>query len=207
MASRHWLRPTWFAIVLAIVAVALFVRLGAWQYGRMQGKQAAQSALARVLAGRNPLPLAQTASDPARAHDYDWAAGTGAFADREPILLDEQVRNGRFGVRVYRVFYMEMAERSPGGNLLVDLGWLPLRADRKLPDADLGLQNRVELRGLLAPPPASGIALGPGIEHREHAWLATRIDPPAIAPVVLEWTPGFTPLLAPRDVAEAFWRG
>lgn len=198
MASRQWRRPSWLAVALTIVGVALFARLGFWQYARMQEKRATLDTAATVLAERKALPLARTAYDPERAHAFDWVEGTGAFADRDPILLDDQIRNGRVGVRVYRVFYMEKEDRSMAGTILIDLGWLPLPADRKMPQPQFPVSNRIDVRGLLSAPPSSGIPLGAGIEHSGHAWVATRIDIDAIAPKVLVWTPNFTPALAPR---------
>src|SRR5450432_1231204 len=185
MTSRRWQWPSSFAIVLTAAAMALFVWLGIWQYGRMREKQAMLDAVAAVLTERKPLPLVQTALDPARVHSYDWAAGIGSFANSDPILLDNQIRTGRVGVRVYRVFYMDKQDGSMGGNILADVGWLPLPGDRSLPKIQFPVSTRIEVRGLLAPPPSTGLALGLGIEHKDRVWLATRIDIGAIAPNVL----------------------
>src|ERR1700742_1722785 len=123
--TRTWHRPSWFAIVLTLAGAALFARLGVWQLDRMQQKRAILAAATAAIAERTPSPLSQTAYDATRAHDYDWTEGTGAFAGTDPILLDDQVRNGRAGLRVYRLFYMEKPDRSLGGNILVGLGWVP----------------------------------------------------------------------------------
>jgi cytochrome oxidase assembly protein ShyY1 len=198
MTARRWQRPSWFAIALTIAGVALFLRLGIWQLDRMHEKRAMLDAGAAALHERKAVPLADAAWDTARAHAYDWAEGTGAFADRQPVLLDNQVRNGRAGVRVYRVFYMDKADRSMGGAILADLGWLPLAANRELPKLSFPVSDRMEVRGLLAPPPSFGIPLGVGFEHKGDVWLATRIDPAALAPVLLQWVPAWKPALAPR---------
>ena len=98
-----------------------------------------------------------------------------AFDDRGPLLLDNQHRDGRAGVRAYRVFRPEGA--AP---LLVDLGWLPLPGDRALPAIALP-RGRIEVRGLLAPPPSPGP--GAGQRHRDArrrlaadaAWTPARV--------------------------------
>lgn len=198
MASRQWRRPSWLAVALVVVGVALFARLGIWQYGRAQEKYASIAAVANVVAKREALPLVQTANEGARASAYDWVEGSGAFADIDPVLLDEQIRNGRVGVRVYRVFVMENADRSVGGHLLVDVGWVPWPPDRSLPNLPFPETARMEIRGLLAPPPPYGIPLGSGIAHKDHAFLATRIDLGDMAPDILNWAPNATPPLAPR---------
>jgi surfeit locus 1 family protein len=181
MTARRWQRPSWFALVLTLAGVALFARLGVWQYERMLEKQATLDAATTILAARKPVSLLQ-AADPVRAGEYDWAAGGGAFADTEPLLLDNQIRHGRAGVRVYRQFHPDDAspQTRPDSALLIDLGWVPLPADRALPKLQLPVLSHVEVRGLLAPPPSMGMSLGAGIEHRDHAWLLTRMDLPAI---------------------------
>ena len=71
-----------------------------------------------------------------------------------------------------------------GRALLVDLGWLPLPGDRRLPEVELPAGEQT-LAGLLAPPPGAGLALGPA--HADRAgrararWLLTRVDLPALS--------------------------
>ncbi|MCI4569412.1 SURF1 family protein [Lysobacter sp. CFH 32150] len=170
---------------LAALAIVAFVSLGVWQSRRAVEKQAMLDAAAQVLAQRQPVPLLQ-ASDPGRARSYDWTVGTGSFSRAQPLLLDNQMRGGRPGVRVYRVFYPDapLPYTLVGDALLIDMGWLPLAGDRTLPKVGFPVSNRIEVRGLLAPPPSTGLALGAGIVRQEDAWLLTRIDLAAIGQVV-----------------------
>lgn len=164
----------------AVLAIAAFVSLGQWQLSRMQQKQATLDAVESTLATRAAAPLS-VAGDPARARDYDWSAGRGRFVDRPAFVLDNQIHDGVPGLRVYRLF--DPVDAPP---LLVDLGWTPL-ADRaaRLPDPSIvrgeGLPDGAfELRGLLAPPPSAGLALGPALVPGD-AVLMTRIELDAIA--------------------------
>src|SRR6201986_2581815 len=118
----------------------------------MEQNRAIRAAATAKVAERTPCPPSQTPSDANREHDYDWTEGTCAFAGTAPILLDDQVRNGRARLRVYRLFYMEKPDRSLGGNILVDLGWVPWPPNRVLPQLNFPVNNRMQLRGLLAPP-------------------------------------------------------
>ena len=159
---------------LALLAIALFTSLGSWQSRRAVEKQAMLDAAAHVTGARAAVPLS-AASDPERVRGYDWAGGVGEFDARGPLLLDNQQRNGRAGVRAYRIFVP-----AQGAPLLVDLGWLPLAGDRALP-AIARPTGTLALRGLLAPPPSPGIALGGGIARSGAGWLLTRVDTVAIA--------------------------
>jgi len=142
---------------LAVLAIALFARLGFWQAQRAVEKQAMLDASAQVLARRTPVSLTQ-AANLERTRDYDWAMGAGRFADKGPLWLDNQQRDGRTGVHAYRVFLPQGAAQP----ILVDLGWLPLPPTRAMPAIALP-KGRIEVRGLLGPPPSSGLALGSGI--------------------------------------------
>lgn len=166
--------------IVALVVIATCSALGQWQLTRMHDKRATLDAVDRVLADRAPGPLARAAL-PERARDYDWAAGTGRFVDAPAFVLDNQIHGGQPGLRVYRLF-----QPADGAPLLVDLGWTPI-ADRvtRLPAAGVvrgeGLLDRdIAVRGLLAPPPSAGLAMGPALGAGD-AWLMTRFDADAIA--------------------------
>lgn len=197
MSRRATLAMGW---LLALAVIVLFTGLGFWQLRRAVEKQTMLENAAHVLADRRPGPLA-AAADPDRAGGYDWAAGAGEFADSPQLLLDNQQRDGRVGVRAYRVFLPDQA-----GPLLVDLGWLPLPGDRSLPTVERP-PGAVRLQGLLAPPPSTGIALGSGLAQGGGGWLLTRIDLPALraatgvalAPRVLRLDPA-SPLGYERDL-------
>lgn len=205
VSARRNLALGW---TLAVLAIALFALLGFWQLARGRAKQAMLTQVQAVLAERSARPLS-VAADANRSRDYDWAAGSGGFAARAPLLLDNQLRNGRAGVRVYRMFYPD-----EGGELLVDLGWLPVAGDRTLPSAATlsgpYMGSRIQMRGLLAPPPSTGLVLGAAMSGSRDGWLMTRIDLDAIeraignpalalAPRVLKLDPAL-PLGYARDL-------
>lgn len=171
---------------LAVLAIASFAGLGTWQSRRAVEKQAMLDAAAHVLEARDPVPLA-AAADGARRRDYDWSSGTGQFDPRGPLWLDNQQRDGRAGVRAYRVFVPDQGEP-----LLVDLGWLPLPGHRTMPAIERPAGS-VVVRGLLTLPPSTGLALGEGIMRQGDGWLLTRVDTSRISAVL-----GLSPPLAPR---------
>jgi cytochrome oxidase assembly protein ShyY1 len=170
--ARKTRRPALWALALALAAG--FAGLGRWQWQRGLQKQAWVDAQAAALAERSAKPLAVLS----RADDATlaWAEGRGRFAEAPALLLDNQRRGDAVGVREYRVFVPD-----GGRALLVDLGWQPLPPDRTLPSAP-PLPGDHTLRGLLAPPPSAGFALGPDhTDAGDRRWLLTRIDRAALA--------------------------
>lgn len=158
--------------LLALLAIALFARLGTWQLERRDEKQAMVDAVARVLEARDARPLA-VAADDGRDRGYDWAAGTGRFADAPAVILDNQGRDERPGVRVYRAFLPDA-----GAPLLVELGWKPLPGDRTMPVVPRPDASHVE--GLLLPPPSPGLALGTPVAQADGSLLAIALDLPTL---------------------------
>jgi surfeit locus 1 family protein len=186
---------------LALVLVAAFVALGFWQLDRERQKRGQLAAAAAALAAP-ATDLAAALRSPTAV--MQRVAGDVRFIDAAPTWLDNQRRGDRVGVRQYC-----FAEPLAGGPpILVDLGWLPLAGDRRLP-AHRCPPGEHRLAGLLVPPPSAGFALGPGLVEQGDGWLATRIDIAQIARLrgraglsgrVLRLDPA-TPLGFERDLA------
>jgi surfeit locus 1 family protein len=198
MNRRRTLMAGWSLTVLAIAA---FATLGRWQLARMHEKQTMLDAVRQVLETRRAQPLA-SAGDPARARDYDWSEGEGAFAAAPPVLLDNQSRDQRPGVRAYRLFLAR-----DGSRLLVELGWLPLGGDRRMP-AVAAVPGPRRIRGLLMPPPSPGLAAAVATRQADGTILTTAVDAddvaallgtPALPPRVLRLDPAL-PLGYARDL-------
>lgn len=168
-------RAPWGLWLAALVALLVFTSAGIWQWSRGAEKLAQLDEQAGLLETRRAVALAEADAGP---DALDWAAGRGRFAELPPVWLDNQQRGGRVGVRVYRVFLPDPPARA----LLLDLGWLPLPADRSLPALPALPEGPVEVSGLLAPPPSSGLAMGAAAEVRaDGSLLAIRLDPDAAA--------------------------
>jgi len=186
--------------MLALLGSALFARLGAWQLDRMHQKEAMLASVNAVLAHREAQPFA-VAADVAHARDYAWTAADGRFLATPAVLLDNQERDGRPGVRAYRVF------AGPGAApVLVELAWLPVPGDRRMPSVPVPDVHHVA--GLLAPPPSAGLAKGFAQPQPNGTLLFVALDItavqqalhlPALAPRVLKLDPALPPTY-PRDL-------
>ncbi|MEA5124682.1 SURF1 family protein [Xanthomonas floridensis] len=172
MTRKHTAVLGW---ALAVLVSAGFASLGQWQLQRMHSKEALVERAAHVR--EKPLTLAQALASP---QALSWATGRVRFLPQQ-VLLDNQLRDGRAGVRVYQLAAVEGA----AGTLLVDLGWLPLPANRQLPSI-AALDGVRAVRGLVSAPPSAGLAIGPALAPTATAatWLATRLDPQAVREAV-----------------------
>lgn len=158
--------------LLAVSLMLLFCWLGRWQLSRMHEKQGLLDAA--LPARQQAVSLQQALDSSAPLH---WVQAEGRFLP-PLLLLDNQLRHGRAGLRVYQPF----AAVASNAVVLVDLGWLPMPPDRSLP-AVTALQGGFQLQGLLVDAPATGLALGPALvpAGQPDQWLATRIDMTAIS--------------------------
>ena len=161
---------------VAIVLVVAGCWLGSWQLRRMHEKESMLASVAAVLRERVARPLA-VASDPARAPAYDWAEGEGRFLPQPAWLLDNQQRDGRPGVRGFRLFQPD-GDAAP---LLVEMGWLPVGASREMPRTGAPPPGRRALRGLLMPPPSRGLLAGAENRTDDGQYLVIALDPATIA--------------------------
>ncbi|HTA65471.1 MAG TPA: SURF1 family protein [Xanthomonadaceae bacterium] len=169
-------------LLLSVSCILGFVRLGIWQIDRADYKEDLLAHARQVLVERKADVLAAAADAPApdsEADAYEWAAGSGHFLPLPVIRLDNQVRNGIPGIRVYRVFQPDGARHA----VLVELGWRPLPSHLDMP-AEPAPPAITQVHGLLSPPPVPGISLGGSAIQRQPdgSLLLIRLDPDKLAP-------------------------
>ncbi len=157
----------WFGWALALLAMAVFARLGFWQLARMHEKQALLANVERA------LQTPPVAIDAPGTTDLAWVEGE-ATIDARTLLLDNQMRDGTPGVHVYCIARAGVADR------LVDLGWLAVKPDRTMPDAACPA-GPLHVRGLMTPLPSSGLRVGMPMQQLDGMrWLMARADADAI---------------------------
>lgn len=174
VVARRWVRPSWFAVLLTMAGVAAFSSLGFWQLRRAADKEMLLAAFTGASA-QQPVELAE-ARRHAAAGLYPHVRVRGWFDPVHTYVLDDQVRDGRQGRFSFAIFVPEDGAEA----LLVNRGFLP-RAESEtqpaLPDGE------VELSGLYAPAPGSGLRLGGNVLPKSSRWpkLTIYIDPSEIA--------------------------
>lgn len=168
------MKKYWFYYLFAALLCLSFFSLGRWQLSRAQWKQDRLDAVAMVLKERKPQSLA--ALSKSANTDLAWAAGRGHFLATPALLLDNQRLGNQVGVNVYRIF-----QPDQGRPILVNLGWLVVPGDRRMPTPEK-ISGSYQVDGLLVAPPSPGIAIGPAYSKTSSDyWLLTRMSLEALS--------------------------
>lgn len=196
----QWSAPLW-ALLLAVLGVALFCRLGVWQLDRAAQKAAMT---ARYEARRHMAPLELPALLAFRGDVADLRLHLrGHYDNTRTVYLDNQRHGGRAGFHVYTLFMPEGERRG----ILVNRGWVEAGADMQrlppVPPATAGqLQGSValpspyftvgepdyRLRPLrVARLEMRQLSLALGVELRP---FVVRLDSDQPNGFVRDWTPG-----------------
>jgi cytochrome oxidase assembly protein ShyY1 len=205
--------------LVALVLVALFVRLGVWQWQRGEHGQAAATRFAR---GADAV-LELGTGDLAEAPLYQRVGIEGRLDATHQFLLDNRTFAGRAGYEV-----LTPLDRSAPPTLLVDRGWVPFSGSRaRLPDVTLTAVGPVRLTGRVGVLPTAGLASGRAAPASAGPWpkvtsypdteqleavlgrrLSPRIlllDPEAPFGYVREWQPPGLPPLRHFSYAVQWW--
>ena len=168
------MKKHWFYYLFAAMLCFTFFSLGRWQLSRADWKQGRLDAVAAVLKERKPQSLARLSQ--IANTDLAWVAGRGHFIAGPALFLDNQPLGDKVGVNVYRVF-----QPDQGKPLLVNLGWLPVPGDRRMPRPET-INGAYQVDGLLVAPPSPGLAIGPAyVKTSDDYWLLTRMSLPELS--------------------------
>lgn len=168
--TRARMRPALLAWgALTLICALGMARMGWWQLDRAAAKQALLDGIDRAAAAQL-APLAELDLDSGQAR-FRAASVRGEFLADRQVLLDNQTRDGKPGVRAY----VPMRPANESRALLVDRGWLPW-PDRAQPLPLAAVPSGWQyLEGMLLDPPGAGLQLGGAVAD---GWplLVTRID-------------------------------
>jgi surfeit locus 1 family protein len=152
--------------LLAVVAAIAFVLLGRWQWQRAAEKQALASAFT---AGSQAQPAPLAAASLAALPRYARIEVSGQPDGTHQFLLDNISRDGHAGYEVLTPLAL-----ADGRTVLVNRGWLPLRAGARalLPDVDLdpAAAASVQWQTRVDELPVAGLALGHQAPATDQPW-------------------------------------
>ncbi len=138
--------------ILTLIACAVFIRLGFWQWGRGTAREVEAERFERGAQVLRELGSGATTSVPL----YQRVRVTGTLDGAHQFLLDNRSFQGQPGYEV-----LTPLARAGGTTLLIDRGWVPFTGSRKvLPDVRVPDGAAAAYTGRIAPLPSPGLALG-----------------------------------------------
>ena len=148
--GRWAFKPGLASTLTSLFFIPIFIYLGFWQLGRMHFKNELQE--------QHESQMQATPLDMSMVNDisllrFRSLQVTGHFLNDYPILLDNQIYQGRAGYRIIMPFQIQTPSIDPYPLLLVDRGWVPMDINRsKLPDIE-PIFGEITLTGVLNNPP------------------------------------------------------
>lgn len=115
-------RPSWIGLLVTACCIALFVKLGFWQYEKAEKKRQLQSVYDSYLQ-HEPVNLPEAFPD-REAWRYRPVKVNGEYVTQYQLLLDNQIEDGRAGYHVITPLRIGNSQRL----VLVDRGWVPASA-------------------------------------------------------------------------------
>ncbi len=141
LVSRRW----WKTTILAIIAMAVMVRLGIWQLDRLTQRRAFN---ARVQ-GQLEQPTLEMSGSALEADlesmEYREVHIVGEYDPAYEVALRNQVWNNQFGVHLITPLHITGSDRA----ILVDRGWMPYEDFESGKWAKFAEPGQVEVRGMI----------------------------------------------------------
>lgn len=168
--SSFWSVTGLVSVVLTVLLVLVFAKLGLWQLDRAKEKVAMLDA--RVAAQARP-PLDSLEGGFTSDDIYRELKLTGSFDFTKQFLLDNRLHKRQPGFEVLTPFYLDKQNDTSQAVIMVNRGWVAGNADRSIKPV---LDNFAELSkgpgslsGLLVTP-SKGITLGDATDETDHQW-------------------------------------
>lgn len=135
----------WKLVLLALVLIVIFARLGMWQLSRAHEKKVLLKSFAVRTSQAPLLTLSQTED-----LRFYRAQLRGTFDNDHTLLLDNKINEGKIGYEVYTPFKAGSLDKP----VLIDRGFVPLGQSRKTLPSIKKIHGTVTISGMLNVPPA-----------------------------------------------------
>lgn len=140
-----------------LCCIPLFIKFGFWQYHKAERERALQALFDQA---QSAAPVALPADFPDAASLDRWryrhVKVTGSYLPQYQLLLDNQVMQDQAGYHVITPLRVQDGAQ----HVLVDRGWVPVGADRRvLPQIETPAAA-IEVSGILWQPPDRFFSLG-----------------------------------------------
>lgn len=173
--GKYQFNPRLWAIIVTLILVSIFSRLGVWQLDRAEEKRTIQQQQQALMKQGNIKINKKLALD--EVFEYQKAEVAGKFLTGKVMFLDNKPYNGVHGYHVITPFKINNTQDY----ILVNRGWVPMRTHRKdLPEVKTSNKQQV-IKGMIKFP-SSQFKLGEGInENNQWPWRIQWLEIEAIA--------------------------
>ncbi|MGF1629847.1 MAG: SURF1 family protein [Kiloniellaceae bacterium] len=177
-------RPTFWATVFTVPALAILIALGTWQVDRLFWKEE-QIALRHERSEGPAVPLPQSFPDPV-AVEFTRVKLDGSFLHDQEFYLGARTESGRVGLNVVTPFRLD-----DGRIVLVNRGWVPENRRDPATRAEGQLAGEVTIEALLRTDGWKGVGFAKppnSPEERFYFWpdlpvMADYVDGPIVQEV------------------------
>lgn len=122
--QNYQFKPKWWILVLSIVLILIFTRLGIWQLSRANEKEEKQFVLDQLAREAVlKMPSSRVELDDLLFRSVE---ATGQFIEELTIYLDNKIHQGSVGYHVLTPLRIENSTM----HVLVDRGWIAMGKNR-----------------------------------------------------------------------------
>ncbi len=156
-------RSHWVIALLIAFCTIILIKLGLWQLRRYQEKQQ----IIATYDARMALPAQNITQQHLITNHFKYLPVklTGHFLGAKNFYLDNQFNRHRIGYHVYSPFQMS----HPHATILINRGWIPVGADRKILPTAKTTEQEITLKGTIYYP-QKGVILGENIDSTLKGW-------------------------------------
>lgn len=118
---RYRFRPSLLGVVIALICIPLFIKLGLWQYSKAQLKLDVQAAYNHAEVDEAiAFPMSLAGTNDIERWKFKKVKLTGVYETQYQFLLDNQVEGRQVGFHVITPFKVERTSQY----VLVNRGWI-----------------------------------------------------------------------------------
>jgi surfeit locus 1 family protein len=170
---------TYLAVVGLLALAALFATLGSWQLRRAEASRATFEQFTSGAAGD---ALAGLPSGLHEAERFRRVEAQGEYVAAPQFLLDNMLHEGAAGYQVLTALRVSGRRER----VLVNRGWVPAGADRRVLPTVTAEPGLTRVRGRLERLPRPGLRLGNDVAHAASAAPAVVLQFPTAAEIALQ---------------------
>lgn len=160
--KEYCFRPQWKFILLTLLFISLFIKLGLWQLHRAKEKELLRQSFESQLKAQ-PLQLSQIHTD-IRQYRYFAVQAKGSYDNAHSILIDNKFYQHQAGYQILTPFILKDDNRV----VLINRGWIPMGNQRRVLPNILPAQGEQTLRGFIYLP-EKAFVLG-SLEDQTTTW-------------------------------------